>query len=221
MSERQQLRTLTGRINFPRFWGITELHPIARPMSLLLKPSQAGKCESASLNDLFHTLIPLHPYISEWCRMTRSASRRWRTMQTQNVTPSLQISTLVIMYWSNNPRPISWNPCSTPNPTSSCRRRAAWSQPKISHTTLSAAHRTSGASQSICLYSWRRGGRRVSESWDGPVSPNTLFIMADTAITEVPSTALIKTPGFSHAEVQEVNSHSYTRSSCSYTRWQH
>ena len=37
-------------------------------------------------------------------------------------------------------------------------------------------------------------------------------------MTEVPSTVLIKTPGFNHAEIQEVNSHSYTRSSCSNTR---
>ena len=116
-------------------------------MSLLLKPSQAGKCDLPSLKDPFHILIPLHPYIPEWCRMTRSASRRWRTMQTRNVPPSLRISSLVIMYWSNNPRPISWNPYSTPNRTSLCRRRAAWSQPKVSHTALSATHRTSGASQ--------------------------------------------------------------------------
>ena len=39
-------------------------------MSLLLKPSQAGKCESVSLKDRFHSLIPLHPHIPEWCRMT-------------------------------------------------------------------------------------------------------------------------------------------------------
>ena len=164
MSERQQLRTLTGRINFPSFWGITELHLIARPMSLLLKPSQAGKCESVSLENPFHTLIPLHPYIPEWCRMLRSASRRWRTMQTRNITPSLRISSLVIMYWLNNTRPISWNPYSTLNLTSSCRRRAAWSQPKVSQTTLSATHRTSGAFHSMCLFLKKRSFWILSRS---------------------------------------------------------
>ena len=148
-------------INFPSFWGITELHPIARPMSLLLKSSQAERCESASLNDPFYTLIPLHPYIPQWCRMTRSANRRWSTLQTRNVTPSLSTSSLVIMYWSNNPRPISGNPRSTPNPTSSCRRRAAWSQPKVSHTALSATHRTSGAPQSMCLFLKKRKRKKI------------------------------------------------------------
>ena len=84
----------------PQFLSITELHHIARSMSLLLKPSQAERCESASLT-------PLHLYIPERGRMTRSASRRWSTLQTRNVTASLQISTLVIMHWSNNPRPVS------------------------------------------------------------------------------------------------------------------
>ena len=91
----------------PQFLSITELQHIARSMSLLLKPSQAERCESASLNDPFYTLIPLHLYIRERCRMTRSASRRWSTLQTRSVTASLQISTLVIMHWSNNPRPVS------------------------------------------------------------------------------------------------------------------
>ena len=127
-------------------------HYRARPM----KPSQAGKCKSVALNNPFHTLIPLHLYIPEWSRMIRSASRRWRTMQTRNVTPSLRTSSLVIMYWSNNTRPISWNPYWTPNSTSSCRRRAAWSQPKVSCTTLSTTRRTSGASRSMCLFLKKR-----------------------------------------------------------------
>ena len=102
------------RINFPSFWGITELHPIAPPMSLLLKPSQAGKCESVSLKDPSDPSASLHSWMVQNHKISKQKMKDYADTK-RHAKPSDLIPGDHVQPKTNQLKPL----------TSSCRRRAA------------------------------------------------------------------------------------------------
>ena len=133
------------RINFPSFWGITELHPIARPMSLLLKPSQAGKRESVSLKDPSDPSASLHSWMVQNDKISKQKMKDYADPK-RHAKPSDLVPGDHVQPKTNQLKPL----------TSSCRRRAAWSHRILRNTAFYVTHRTSGVSQSMCLFLKKR-----------------------------------------------------------------